>query len=99
QVCNARSSIKTQVDKLSSLTLTTASVDGVKQSVKSIQSSLKQIADAQGTLSENRRNQVKNATTTFTSEVTSIAQGLTSNLSLSQAASQIKAAGQQLATS
>jgi hypothetical protein len=99
QVCSARSDIKTQVDKLSSLTLTTASVDGVKQSVKSIQSSLKQIADAQGTLKGARRDQVESATNTFKGQVTSIAQGLTSNLSLSEAATQIKAAGQQLATS
>jgi valyl-tRNA synthetase len=99
QVCNARADIKQQVDDLSSLTIATASVDGVKQNVKSIQSSLKQIADAQGTLSEDRRSQVQSATNAFKSEVTSIAQGLRSNLSLSEAGTKLKAAGQQLATS
>ena len=99
QVCNARADIKQQVDDLSSLTIATASVDGVKQNVKSIQSSLKQIADAQGTLSGDRRSQVQSATNAFKSEVTSIAQGLRSNLSLSEAGTKLKAAGQQLATS
>ena|ERR1700710_2644198 len=99
QVCNARASIKKQVDDLSSLTIATASVNGVKQNIKSIQGSLKQIADAQGTLSKDRRSQVESATNTFKSQVTSIAQGVRANLSLSGAGTQLKAAGQQLATS
>ena len=97
-VCNARADIKKQVDELRSLTLATASVDGVKANVQAIQDDLKKIVNAQGTLSDARRSQVKSATDAFTGQVTSIAQGVTSNLSLSEAGTKLKSATQQLAS-
>jgi len=97
KVCDARADIKKQVDDLKGLTLATASVDGVKKNVNAITADLKTIADAQGTLSEDRRNQVQTATSAFKSELTSIVQGVTSNLSLSEAATKLQTATQQLA--
>src|SRR4051794_34983191 len=85
QVCSARADISPQVDELKSLTLTTATVSGVRDSVDVIQASLKRIASAQGTLSDNRRAEVKAATDKFVASMTSIAKGLTSDVSLSEA--------------
>jgi hypothetical protein len=95
-VCDARADISTQVDELGALTPATATVDGVRQNVSAIQNDLKKIADAQGTLSDDRRAQVKSATDQFVSSVTSIAQGLRSNLSLSEARSKLTQAGKDL---
>jgi len=96
QVCDARADISTQVDELKALTPTTATVSGVKENVTTIQDDLKKIASAQGTLSSDRRAQVKAATDQFVSSVSSIAKGLTSDLSLSDARSQLAQAAQQL---
>jgi hypothetical protein len=98
QVCDARADISKEVDQLKGLTLATASVDGVRQSLDTIQSSLKRIADAQATLSDDRRAEVKAATDRFKSSVTSIAQGVRGDLSLSEAATRLRAAGGELAT-
>src|SRR3954467_10603424 len=62
KVCSARADISKQVDELKSLTPTTATVDGVRQNVNAIQDDLKDIASARGTLSADRRAQVKTAT-------------------------------------
>jgi Tfp pilus assembly protein PilP len=96
QVCDARADISKQVDELKGLTLSTATIDGVKENVSAIQADLKKIADAQGTLSQDRRAQIKAATDQFVTSVKSIAQGLTSNLSLENARSQLAAAGKTL---
>jgi hypothetical protein len=95
-VCDARADIRKQVDDLTSLTIATASVDGVKGNVQAIRDDLKKITDAQGTLSDDRRSQVQAANKAFTSQVTEIAKGLQSNLSLSQAGTQIRTAAKQL---
>ena len=71
-------------------------MSGVKENVTTIQDDLKKIASAQGTLSSDRRAQVKAATDQFVSSVSSIAKGLTSDLSLSDARSQLAQAAQQL---
>jgi uncharacterized phage infection (PIP) family protein YhgE len=96
QVCDARADISKQVDELKGLTVSTATISGVKENVSAIQDDLKKIVDAQGTLSESRRSEVKAATDQFVASVKSIAQGLTSDLSLSNARSQLAAAGKTL---
>lgn len=96
QVCDARADISKQVDQLKGLTVTTATVSGVRESVSTIQDSLKTITSAQDTLSGDRRAEVKAATDQFVSSVKSIAQGLTSNLSLADARSRLTQAGQEL---
>jgi uncharacterized protein HemX len=99
QVCDARASISQQVDELKGLTLTTATVDGVRENVSTIRSDLKKITSAQGDLSDNRRAAVKAATDEFVASVTSIAQGLRSDISLSEAGSRLTQAAQKLRAS
>ena len=97
-VCSARADISEQVDQLKSLTISTATADDVQQSVKAINSNLSKIKDAQGDLSDDRRQQVEAATKTFTSQVRSILGSLGKTTSLSDAKSQLTAATQELAT-
>ena len=97
-VCSARADISKQVDQLKSLTISTATADDVQQSVKAITSNLSKIKDAQGDLSDDRRQQVEAATKTFTSQVQSILGSLGKSTSLSDAKSQLTAATQELAT-
>ena len=96
QVCDARADISKQVDELKGLTVTTATVSGLRENVGAIQDDLKKIAGAQDTLSEDRRTEVKAATDAFVSSVTSIAKGLTSDVSLSEARSRLAQAAQDL---
>ena len=88
-----------QLDELSNLTLSTATVDGVEKSLDAIQDDMQSIADAQGDLNDERKQQVESANKQFTSQLESIANGLTSNLSLSGAEQKLKDATQQLASS
>ena len=99
QVCSARSDLQKQVNELSSLTISTATVDGVKSNVDAITNDLKQIKDAQSNLSADRKAQVQQATQEFESQVKSIGQSLGSGTSLSGAASQLQSAAKQLASS
>jgi glutamyl-tRNA reductase len=98
QVCDARANISKQVDEIKSLTPATATVDGVRQNVSSIQDSLKDIASAQKTLSDDRRQQVKAATDQFTQQLSSIVQQALRSLSLSDARTQLQSAVSQLAS-
>jgi hypothetical protein len=95
-VCDARANISKQVDQLKGLTVSTVTVDGVQNSLKAINSDLSKIKDAQGDLSGDRRQQVQNATKTFTSQVTSIAGSVGKSTSLSEAKTQLTSALQQL---
>jgi valyl-tRNA synthetase len=96
-VCSARADISKQVDQLKSLTISTATLDGVQQSLKAIDGDLSKIKDAQGDLSGDRRQQVQDANKTFTSQVKSITGSLGKSTSLSDAKSQLTSAVQQLA--
>jgi hypothetical protein len=95
-VCDARADISKQVDQLKGLTVSTVTVDGVQNSLKAISSDLSKIKDAQGNLSGNRRQQVQDATKTFTSQVQSIAGSVGKSTSLSEAKAQLTSALQQL---
>ncbi len=99
QVCDARADLKTQIDDLAGLTPATATADGVKKNLNAIEDDLKQIKDAQGDLTEERKQEVESATQQFTSELEGIASGLTSDLSLSGAKAKLETAGKQLASS
>lgn len=99
QVCNARDSIAKQVDTLSGLTLSTASLSQIQSSLKTIGDDLKTIANAQGDLNSQRKAQVQQANQKFTSQIQSIASSLGSSTSLSQAKGQVQTALQQLADS
>jgi hypothetical protein len=95
-VCSARSEIEKSVNDLRSLTLTTVTVDGVKNDISSIQTNLKKMVDNQKELASDRKDKVTSATQAFGQQLKSIASGLTSNLSLTNAASQVKTAGASL---
>jgi valyl-tRNA synthetase len=97
-VCSARADIGKQVNQLESLTISTATADDVQQSVKAINSDLSKIKDAQGDLSDERRQQVQAANKTFTSQVQSILSSLGKSTSLSDASSRLTSATQELAT-
>ncbi len=99
QVCDARANIKKTVDDLSSLTLATASVDGITSSLKSIRTDLGKIKDAQGDLAGDRKQQVSDANQAFTSQLSSIVKSVAGGgVSPAEAGTQIKAAAGQLAT-
>jgi uncharacterized protein YjbJ (UPF0337 family) len=89
-VCDARADIGKQVDQLKGLTVSTVTVDGVQKSLKAISSDLSKIKDAQGDLSDDRRQQVEEATKTFTSQVQSIAGSVGKSTSLSEAKAQLQ---------
>jgi hypothetical protein len=97
-VCSARADIRKQVDQLKGLTISTATADTVQKSVQAIRSDLSKIKDAQGDLSDERRQQVQAANKAFTSQIESIVKSLGSSTSLSDAKSQLTSATQQLAT-
>jgi uncharacterized protein YjbJ (UPF0337 family) len=97
-VCDARADISKQVNQLKSLTISTATTDDVQQSVRAINSDLSKIKDAQGDLSDDRRQQVEAATKTFTSQVQSIIESVGSSTSVRDAATRLTSATQQLAT-
>jgi hypothetical protein len=97
-VCDARADIQKQVNDLSSLTLTTASVDKVKSGLTAIRDDLSKITDAQGKLDDTRKKQVEQANETFTSQVNKVANDLKSSQSLQGAATQLKTDLANLAT-
>ena len=69
QVCDASDDIEQQVDKLAGLTPTTATVDSVNEGLSAIKDDLKQIDDAQGNLSEERKQEVDSTNQDFTAEL------------------------------
>jgi hypothetical protein len=98
-VCDARDDIQKQVNELSNLTLSTATVEGVQENLNAIQDDLKKVGDAEGNLNDERKQQVESANKQFKAELDSIASGLTSDLSLSGAEQKFRTATQQLASS
>jgi hypothetical protein len=96
-VCDARASIQQQVNKLSGLTPDTATLASVGDSLNAIRDDLGQIAEAQGDLNDERKQQVESANKEFTSQLRSIATNLSSSLSASGAKEQFQAALKQLA--
>ena len=84
-VCDARAGIQKQVDELTGLTLDTATVATVGDSLNAIRDDLEQIAEAQVDLNDERKQQVESANKKFTSQLQSIATDLSSSLSVSGA--------------
>jgi hypothetical protein len=98
QVCDARADVQKQVNELSGLTLSTATVDGVTQNLQAIRGDLGKIADAQSNLGDERRQKVKDANKAFTDQMRSIAQNVGRSLSVDDAQAQLKDAMTQLAS-
>jgi Tfp pilus assembly protein PilP len=97
QVCDARADISKQVDTLTSLTITTASVAQVKTGVEAIVADVKKIKDEQSKLDPARKEEVQSANEAFAAEVTKIVSGIASDLSISNAEAHLKTAVSQLA--
>ena len=95
-VCDARAGIQKQVDELSGLTLDTATAASVGDSLNAIRADLEQIAEAQGDLNDERKQEVESANKEFTSQLQSIAKELRTSLSVSGAKDQLQAAVKQL---
>ena len=95
-VCDARAGIQKQVDELSGLTLDTATAASVGDSLNAIRADLEQIAEAQGDLNDERKQEVESANKEFTSQLQSIAKELRTSLSVSAAKDQLQAAVKQL---
>jgi DNA repair exonuclease SbcCD ATPase subunit len=97
RVCDARADIQKQVDELSSLTVGTATVEGVKGNLTAIRDDLEKIADAHGGLSDERKKEVETATKEFTSQLQSVASNAVTSQSLDDAKKQLESAFDQLA--
>ena len=98
-VCSARADIKAQVDELKGISVTTATLDGVRANLREIGDGLRKIAGAQGDLTGDRRQAVEKASQTFKSEVAGVTRELATSVSLSDGKQQIQAALEGLASS
>jgi DNA repair exonuclease SbcCD ATPase subunit len=98
EVCDAQADIQKQVDQLSSLSLETATLDGVQKNLTAIRDDLQKIGDAQGDLSDERKQQVESATNEFTSELQSIASDIGRSLSVADARTRLESAFDRLAS-
>ena len=99
QVCDARDDIREQVEKLTSLTLTTATTSQVKDSLQAVEDDLSTIADATGELSGELRKDVQAANDEFTTSVKETANRVGRSVSIEDAVTQLEQAFQQLAAS
>jgi hypothetical protein len=98
-VCAARDDIGKQVDELKGLTLTSATTSQVTDSLRSIRDDLSKIADAQGELSDDRRQEVQAANEQFRTALRDTAASVGKSLSVESAADQVKQSLEQLAAS
>jgi uncharacterized protein YjbJ (UPF0337 family) len=98
-VCDARADIDKQVQELSGLTAATVTLDGVRGSLKAIETDLGQIKDAQGDLAGDRKDQAEQAWQTFRGEVKTIRQNLLTSLSAADAKQQLASSLDGLAAS
>jgi hypothetical protein len=77
-VCDARADIEERLDDLAELTITSASIDQVTNNLEAIRDDLQKIADQQGDLEPERREEVEQAGKKFRSELGKTAEDLIS---------------------
>ena len=99
QVCSARDGITKQVDDLKNLTISSATSSQVTNSLQAIQKDLQKIGAARKDLSDANREQVDKANQAFASSVRKTFAEIGTKTSLQTAATQLKAAFQDLANS
>jgi hypothetical protein len=97
-VCDAKTKISTSVQSLQKETAQTITLSGIEDNLSTITESLQQIRQAQDKLSGARKEQVQKATAAFTSELGALTREVT-NLSATQAKTQLTTAVEKLATS
>jgi hypothetical protein len=98
-VCAARGDIAQHVDKLKSMTISSATTSQVSDSLTAIRGDLSKIADARRNLSDDRRQQVDAANTKFQSSVRATILDIGKTVSLADASTQITNAIDRLAAS
>jgi Tfp pilus assembly protein PilP len=98
QVCTARNDIAKQIATLQKLTLNASAATTAKASFEAIGRDVTEIKNVQKGLDTSRRKEVEAATQNFVTQISTIAAGLSSKTSLSNAAAQFKSALSQLAT-
>jgi len=99
QACDASSDIKAQVDTLKGLPLAPDSVDKAKTALQKINSDLDTITTAAPTVKGDLGTQLTAANAAFKTEVTQIADSITSAQSLTAAATALASAGSTLSSS
>jgi len=97
--CNAVSDIQTQVNTLKGLTPTPGSVDTAKTALTKISADLKTISDSAPEVKGSLKQELQTANSSFKSQVTQIAQGITSAGSVTAAVTALQSAGTTLAAS
>jgi hypothetical protein len=99
QVCDSLADLNIQVKELATFTAATATTKDVQQNVDAIKNDLKDIRDAQGDLSEDRKQQVESANQEFSSQLQAVASDLGTSLSTSGAEAKLQSAAAQLKSS
>jgi hypothetical protein len=100
KVCDARADIQKRVDDLAGLTITSASIDDVTNSLDAIRGDLKTIAAEREDLAPEQRDAVEQAATDFRSEVEAVAKDVFAGVaSGEQAGARIGSALDKLAKS
>jgi len=94
--CNARADINTQVAKLKGLPPTLQSVDAAQTALKQIGDDLTTIKNAAPKVNGDLKGQLQDANATFEAQVQQIGQSITSAQSLTDAATALTNAGNQL---
>ena len=98
EVCDARGDIQRRVDDLADLTITTASIEQVTNNLAAIRDDLEKIADEQGDLEPERRQEVEEAGKRFRSQLQATAQDVASGAaSGEEAGAQVGSALDELA--
>ena len=97
-VCNARADISKQVDTLKGLTISTATLNQVQDSLKAIGDDLTKIKNARGNLSDDRRKQVDDANKNFESQVKTTFSDLGKSTTVTDAKTQLQQAFQSLSS-
>jgi hypothetical protein len=96
--CNAKSDINTQVQKLKGLPPTLASVDTAQTALTKISDDLKTIQDNAPKVNGDLKGQLQDANAKFKDQVQQIGSSITSAQSVSDAATALTQAGNQLAS-
>lgn len=98
-VCDARADMQNKLDELGSLTLTSASIDQVRELFEGIGEDVREMADAQPELDDERKEQVQSANQQFEAAARDALDDILSGTSSDQAQDQLESAVSTLASS
>jgi chaperonin cofactor prefoldin len=95
-VCSARADISSNLNHLRSMSAGTVTLDAVRSDVQAIQADLDKIKHATPELASDTKQQVQQATSTFTAQLQTTVGNLLTSVSLSDAKTQVKQAATEL---